>query len=113
MRQSIPRLRSVRFKGGGMIRVLPPDDFRERQYFLHDAKVCAQTQRDIAGYAIVIWGRDMSTTAVSFSGPRSNVPAMMVPDFARNELLSERIERRVLDEVGRRMGLHPPDDEGA
>jgi len=111
MKQSTLRIRRVRFKSGGEVRVLPPSDFREKRYFLFDAKTIADIQKDIAGYAIVAWGRDLSVTSTSFSGPRSLIPPMLVPELIAEELRSDRIEKRTIETMERRLGGSSPDDD--
>lgn len=96
------RLRSVRMKsGGGEIRVMhgptAQSDARhvsgriERLIEVHDQR--------IAGFAIVVWAPSGASTALTSVNEASKVPAIMVPDFVRNRLLADTIERWVRDDV--------------
>lgn len=110
-RQSVPRIRSVRFKSGGEVRLLREVDYRERDYLMRDARTVLEDQKDLAGYAIVAWGQDMSSTTTAFAGPRSRIPTMMVPEFVKSELLSYRIKRRAVETMDAHLGIISPDDD--
>lgn len=103
MKTSTLRLRAVRFKNGGEIRVLPQntreDDIRfvrervERVIEVHNGRV--------AGMAVVVWAPDNSSTVTLTVNDSSKIPSIMVPDFVRNRLLAERIESWTLEDIAR------------
>lgn len=96
MRQGSPlRLRSVRYKDGrGDLRVIHTrtvaDDRADVEYFVR--RVLDVHAQRIAGYAIVVWAPDQSSTADLGGLPGNTVPTIMIPDFVRNRLLAEKIE---------------------
>jgi hypothetical protein len=44
------------------------------------------------GFAMVMWNADGASDAVGRAYPGSNIPTILIPDFARNRLLARRIE---------------------
>lgn len=51
---------------------------------------------DIAGFAFVVWGSDMRSTA-TLQVWENPIPSALVPDFVRNRLLADRIETWTLE----------------
>lgn len=98
-RQSVPRIRSVQFKNGGFIRLLRDPVDRDRKYIEDGARQTIAMQHDIAGYAIVVWGKDLSSTCHAYTGPRSVLPSIYVPDYVRNRLLASKIEQLAVDTI--------------
>jgi hypothetical protein len=87
------RLRSVRFKDGREIKVFRRDTRNYRADFLHCCKVVVDAQgEDLAGFALVVWGADLSSTSDCKVGQGSTIPSILVADFVRNRLLAQRIE---------------------
>lgn len=100
----IPRLRSIRMKADPTreVRLLRPDDEPKR--------VVAHLRRDIeritekgivgpvaAGYAVVVWGRDGSSSSSFQTYSRSPIGQAMVPDFVRTCLADLLTYRGVVD----------------
>jgi hypothetical protein len=86
-RTSVPRLHSVRFKDGrAPIRVyrsgqtVEADQMRQRFAMATDEVIAYR--RNMAGYAIVAWGADGSTSVVVRTAG-SPVPLLMVPEFVK------------------------------
>lgn len=114
MKQSTLRLHAVRFKNGGQVRVIQRDNISDgAKTFRPYMEVVRKAHgEDIAGYAIVLWARDMSSTAYLFNGRTSTLAKPLIPDFVRNRLLSEKIEEDAVDTVMNRLFGHRP-PEGA
>lgn len=92
-RTSIPRLRSVKFKTGGELRVLPTKRRDARRYVEDYVRQVLDAQgTDITGFAFVVWGADLSSSADLASGDGSPIPSILIPDFVRNRLLARKIE---------------------
>lgn len=93
------RIRSVKFKSGGEIRLLRLPDPEDARRFAENRakKVIDAYQGLVAGFAFVVWGADGGSTALVSVNEASNIPSIMVPDFVRNRLLAERIEAWTLD----------------
>lgn len=109
VRQSIPRVRRVRMKeGGAELQVL-----RSKR-----AERCALMEREfrgmldaieedekngpgyeLAGFAIVAWNAKGESWARVDAYDGSRIPCSLLPDFVRNRLLSELIERWTLERV--------------
>lgn len=89
-------IRRVRFKAGGEVHLLrqSADDARARA--LRDVRMCLDGQKEVAGFAFVVWG-DADSTAAHWAGPESTIPAILIPDYVRNRLLAMQIERWTLD----------------
>ena len=106
------RLRSVRYKDGrGELRVMP--DHRASDKALIERRVRAlldahHANSDTAGFAMVLWGADGSSTCDMGAGKRSNIPYILIPDFVRNRLLAAKIIDWAADDI-----LGPPTPEGA
>lgn len=100
MRQGTLRLRSVKYKDGrGELRVIPDYRAKDREHAIKRVNDVMARQKDIAGYAIVVWGADGSCTSQSQSGPRSALPGIYVPDFVRNALLACKTVEWVEEEL--------------
>jgi hypothetical protein len=101
MRQSTLRLRSIKFKDGrGELRVLP--DFRAADKRLIERHIAATIEGhgdDFAGFALVIWGGDLGSTCHMGAGPRSTIPGILIPDFARARLLAAKISEWTQDDI--------------
>lgn len=88
------RLRSVKFKDGRKIEVLRRDSRHFRADFLAFCRNTVDLQGDdFVGFALVVWGSDQSSTAECMVSQGSCIPTILVPDFVKNRLLAERIER--------------------
>jgi len=73
-----------------------------RAYALTSARqVISSFGTDLAGFAVVAWGRDLESCAdaCNFDG---RIPAILIPDFVRNRLLAQRIEAWTLDALNGR-----------
>lgn len=87
VRTSIPRIRAVRFKAGGEVRVMPSAveaEARKAQATLADAHRTYSTvyAKDLAGYAMVVWdhkGRHSVSYCTALSSPygRSQLPVFL------------------------------------
>lgn len=92
------RLRSVRLKsGGGEIRVLHGTTREDEARYAENRMqrvIDAHAER-IAGFAIVVWAPDGASTALTVANETSRMPSILVPDFVRNRLLADTIERWV------------------
>lgn len=90
------RLRSVKLKsGGGEIRVLHGTTRDDEARYAEDRlkKVIAAHDERIAGFAMVVWAPDGASTALTVVNETSKMPSILVPDFVRNRLLADTIER--------------------
>jgi len=104
---SIPRLRSVKFKSGGSIRLVQFADPKADRAYVEEhftATLDAHGQ-DIVGFALVIWGADGSSTVRSRMKPSTGVPPSLVPDLARNRLLGEKIFDWIDEDLDKRFGI--------
>ena len=103
MKQGYMRLRSVWYKDGrGELRVMP--DHRANDKALVERRIRAlldshHAHADTAGFAIVVWGADGSSTCDLGAGKRSNIPTILVPDFVRNRLLAAKIIDWAMDDI--------------
>lgn len=97
------KLRSVTFKnGGGVIRALPvnPDAALDPGYVKRRvAQVIETLDGPVAGFAVVVWGPDNGSTALMNVAANSKMPLMMIPDFVRNRLLADQIERWTIADI--------------
>jgi hypothetical protein len=95
------RLRSVRFKNGGELRLLPTQTREDDVRFVRERveRVIDTHTGRIAGVALVVWAPDNSSTVTLSVNDSSKIPSIMVPDFVRNRLLAERIESWTLDDI--------------
>ena len=93
MRESTLRLHSVRFKSGGFIRSMPSTDAADHAYARSRIAEGLQTQGAVAGFAFVAWDGAGRSTSITHVKNGSMIPTILVPDFVRNRLLAERIER--------------------
>ena len=84
------RIRNVRPKGN--VRLLRAKKDRDREEIERAVRRVLEAQNDLAGFAIVVWGADFSSTCDMASGPRSNIPSIVIPDLVRARLLAYRIE---------------------
>lgn len=95
------KLRSIRFKNGGEIRLLPiPASDLEPAYAKERiGRVVDALAGPVAGFAIVAWGPDGKSTALMHTTKASLMPSMMIPEFVRNRLLADQIERWTIESV--------------
>lgn len=95
------RLRRVRFKDGRTLDVFRSPSAEDEHRFVREkvAEVLAVHSGRIAGMAFVVWEPDCSSTCVVSVNDSSTIPSILVPDFVRNRLLADRIERWTLDTV--------------
>lgn len=84
------RIRNVRLKGNVTLLRQPKDV--DREHIERSVRSVLDSQHDLAGFAIVVWGADFSTTCDMDSGPRSNIPSIVIPDLVRARLLAYRTE---------------------
>ena len=84
IRNSIPRLHSVRFKDGrAPLRIFrAAEGSNLRSEFLSAAGDCADHRQVMAGYVIVAWGVD-GGTSVACKTSGVPIPIMMVPEFVK------------------------------
>lgn len=101
MAESRLRLRSIRFKDGrAPLRILRDPRAEARRSFIASANDAFCTHPDdCAGFALVIWGADGTSTAACQIARSNSIPSILVPDFVRNRLLAQRIESWTLDSV--------------
>ncbi len=97
--QSIPRIRSVKFKnGGGEVRMLhlAPNDTGPGS--AGDMLACARSGIDrmgkIDGFVIFTWSDRMSMLQWNMTDA-SVLPAMSLPDLIRNRMIQEVTERQM------------------
>lgn len=91
------RIRAVRLKDGANLEIVRLKDGNERTYVsimleMRDL-IDEMRARDFhpAGFAIVAWSGDAASFATARAYPGSPLPAIMVPDFVRERLMTERI----------------------
>jgi hypothetical protein len=53
------------------------------------------TDTPSVGFAFVVWSADGTSNAIGCSYPGSNIPGILIPDFARNRLLAAKIDEWV------------------
>lgn len=101
MRTSIPRLRSVRFKGGGHIVLVKTSktDLSDRIVNSAHLMLDSAAGHRIAGYAMVAWDADGTSWSTCRVGQASAIPSVLVPDFVRNKLLAQRIEDWTIESI--------------
>lgn len=98
MRNGLLRLRSVRMKSGGaFVRVIPNEmSATLTRYFRQDARAIANKRAsDLAGYAIVAWSLDGSTSAQMFIGEGRVVPRFSAVEFVKNALTDHLISSSI------------------
>ena len=78
------RVRSVRMKNGGAsVRVFHQPEYTQmHRYFVGDAEIIAAKRTQIAGYAIVVWTTNGSTSVAGHTMGLP-VPKMLMPDFVK------------------------------
>lgn len=86
------RLRSVRFKNGGELRVMPSTDPGNAEVKRKALEALDAMRAPIVGLALVAWSEDNGSVAQINVGAESRVPFILVPDFVRNRLLANGIE---------------------
>lgn len=98
------RIGRVKLKGGADLKVFPGLENTDRRYVEKDVRgVLDSHMRSadarIAGFAFVVWDVDGTSTCIASVNDGSTIPAILVPDFVRNRLLPDRIERWTIDTV--------------
>lgn len=95
------RIRAVRFKSGGEVRLLR---LPTREDTIHYAKKRVGQAIDslpdrIAGFAVVVWGADNGSVSLISVNEGSKIPSILAPDFVRNRLLASQIETWTLESL--------------
>lgn len=88
------KVRAVRFKGGGELRVLDTCSIARRQVERMVRRVLnghLDHEHDIAGAAFVVWDRQGGSTA-DIRSNGAGVPSIAMPDFLRARFLAAKIE---------------------
>lgn len=86
------RLRGVRFKNGGSVRLLRnPNDLKVRDDMRRAAAsiTSGPIGRDIAGFAMLAWDKDGYVVVDYENSTQSRIPAGGVPQDAKDVLLAE------------------------
>lgn len=97
---SIPRIRSVKFKNGGEIRVLKHEVSADRAIIERRVRECLDNKDgEPVGFAFIVWSEDGISCCASGHTEKSKIPHILIPDFIRNRLLADQIEDWALDEV--------------
>lgn len=87
----------ITLKGGARLSIFPTSDATRGYMERHIHEVFDGHGDDLAGIAIVVWGSDNASTCYSGIGDGKNqIPSILIPDFVRNRLLAERIEKWTL-----------------
>jgi hypothetical protein len=94
------RLRSVRLKAGGEIRVLPNSD-TSTDYKRKAIEALDALSEPIVGVALVAWSEHNGSVAQMNVSPQSRIPFILVPDFVRNRLLANGIEHWTRETLGK------------
>lgn len=100
------RLKSIRFKNGGELRVLNTSDGNPRKEFMQTVNDMSATgyfkDGEIAGFAIVIWSNDGSMNSRQLCGGRSPYHyrhvAQMVGDVLKDDLTRRNVDRDIRGE---------------
>lgn len=97
-RVSIPRLRSVKFKSGGEVRLLNTNIDERRKEIERHCREVIDIQEKIEGFAIVAWDKDGKSTcyAANYESP---IPHILIPEFVKSRLLAHRIELWVMEDI--------------
>lgn len=101
------RIRTVRFKNGGSIRLLPPlADPGKESYKRIAPEVVDGFARPIAGYAIIVWdtGAYARVTTKTFQG--CPIPRQLIPDYVRGVVMESNISE-IIEEDIKAFGLIP------
>lgn len=97
------RIGRVTLRGGADLRIFPGVENTDRRYVERDMRVVldAHCRIDpaIAGFALVVWSPDGTSTCMSRINESNMIPSILVPDFVRNRLLADRIERWTIDTI--------------
>lgn len=89
MKQSIPRIRTVKMKGGPTVTVLRRGKGDTNAAFMDRARSLDRMFPDnsMVGFAIVAWGADRSWECqYSTSDPRNTVPLNLLPEMAAESI---------------------------
>lgn len=97
MKTSIPRLRRVRFKSGGFVEVLrqprTDSEFLRAEMTRLFQVIQDEQGPDLAGFALMVWGPDGSSSAVIRTD--GTIPLPLIADFVRGRLIIET--QRIVD----------------
>lgn len=94
MKQSIPKLHSVRLKSGGAkLHVFESQSSIISNDLVQDAqKISAMRIKDLTGYAIVAWGVRGDTSSSLRVGTGRYVGLSEAPEFIKNVLIGRVVE---------------------
>lgn len=102
MASSIPRIRSVRFKNGGEVRLLEAPREIEHRRMTGELRACVERsveahQGQLAGFALVCWSADGTAGASVHIAPTSPYVRMAIPALAaegvRHVITSVQIDK--------------------
>lgn len=97
---SIPRIRSVKFKNGGEVRVLKHESSSDRGIIERRVRGVLDAFEEVpVGFAFIVWGEDGISCCAAGRNEKSQIPHILIPDFIRNRILADQIEDWALDEV--------------
>lgn len=100
LKEARTRIGNVKWKTDGKIVVLPQAGRKAGDNFKKQAMgMAAQFTDDMAGFAIVIWGKDKSSVAAIETGEPVVIPSIMVPDFVRERLMARLVMNWVAREA--------------
>lgn len=93
------RVRAVRFKNGGEVRLLRfPTAEDDRRFVEAQIKRALDSHPDrVAGFAFVVWGPDNGSVATQSANDLSRIPSIMIGEFVKNRLLASTIERWTME----------------
>ena len=106
------RIGRVRLKAGGELRLLHHDRKPGADRTMRAMRDMLEQPDDVAGYALVLWTEDGSSSAATWCGPDSQVLIPLLPDYARNRLMLVIACRWSLEDVCEAMDVTmiDPDD---
>lgn len=91
------RKRSITFKNGGYIRLLPSTREQEHAKMAKNLRLAvadyiAQFDGQMAGFALIVWGVDSASCASIHNAETSPMNSSQIPSFA-----ADRLRRRLSD----------------
>mgnify|MGYP001613074587 CR=1 FL=1 len=91
MKPSIPRLRRVRFKSGGEIRVLPNKQNDILEKFKLSVRKCldGEVAPQMMAYAMVTWARDGRIYVAWNNSYGSGIPSGGIPQHTKDILMAD------------------------
>lgn len=96
------RLRAVRFKDGREIRVMRSTDDGNAEIKRRVSQAVDALSEPVVGVALVAWSENNGSVAHVYVGDDSRIPFILVPDFVRNRLLANAIEKWTIDTLDER-----------